>query len=91
MFSLDGAKNFQFLFGGITRLLNNPHECVSAFFGGATKQIGFYQELLVLFWKFADCNSKFRLFCLQQTDVNEMVLPCLYFMWIGRIARRWLV
>ena len=31
MFSLDGAKNFQFLFGGITRLLNNPHECVSAF------------------------------------------------------------
>ena len=84
MFSLDGAKNFQFLFGGITRLLNNPHECVSAFFGGATKQIGFYQELLVLFWKFADCNSKFRLFCLQQTDVNEMVLPCLYFMWIGR-------
>ena len=84
VFSLDGAKNFQFLFGGITRLLNNPHECVSAFFGGATKQIGFYQELLVLFWKLADCNSKFRLFCLQQTDVNEMVLPCLYFMWIGR-------
>ena len=84
VFSLDGTKNFQFLFGGITRLLNNHHECVSAFFGGATKQIEFHQELLVLFWKLADGNSKFCLFCLQQADINEMVLPCLYFMWIGR-------
>eukprot|EP00943_MAST-04B_sp_MAST-4B-sp1_P000331 g331.t1 len=84
VFSLDGTKNFQFLFGGISRLLNNHHECVSAFFGGATKQIEFHQELLVLFWKLADGNSKFLLFCIQQVDVNEIVLPCLYFMWTGR-------
>jgi len=43
---------------GFCRLLNNP--LLQTYLPGSAKKIEFYQELLILFWKFCDRNKVFR-------------------------------
>ena len=48
-------KDFNILLKGFCRLLNNP--LIQTYLPGSCKKISFYQELLILFWKFCDRNK----------------------------------
>ena len=49
-------------------------------------QVGCYQEILVLLWKFLDENNGFLNYVLSdKVNVNRLVVPMLYLMWSGRL------
>jgi hypothetical protein len=50
------------------------------------KQISCFQELLILFWKLIDENKEFLSYILRAGDINELVVPMLYFMYEGTIV-----
>ncbi len=47
---------------------------------GSCKKINFYQELLILFWKFCDYNKKFLYYVLKSSEVLDIFVPILYFL-----------
>lgn len=48
-------QDLGFILKGLARLLNNP--LVQTYLPNSAKKIQFHQELLILFWKFCDCNK----------------------------------
>ncbi|CAF0859628.1 unnamed protein product, partial [Brachionus calyciflorus] len=71
-------EDFNFMLKGFCRLLNNP--MIQTFLPGSCKKISFYQELLILFWKFCDLNKKFMYFVLKSSEILEILVPVLYFL-----------
>ncbi|CAF1370839.1 unnamed protein product [Adineta steineri] len=70
--------DFSILLKGFCRLLNNP--LIQTYLPGSCKKIGFYQELLILFWKFCDRNKKFLYYVLKSTEVLDVLVPILYYL-----------
>ncbi|CAM4775446.1 unnamed protein product [Rotaria magnacalcarata] len=70
--------DFNILLRGFCRLLNNP--LIQTYLPGSCKKIGFYQELLILFWKFCDRNKKFLYYVLKSSEVLDLLVPILYFL-----------
>ncbi|CAF0773648.1 unnamed protein product [Rotaria sp. Silwood1] len=70
--------DFNILLKGFCRLLNNP--LIQTYLPGSCKKIGFYQELLILFWKFCDRNKKFLYYVLKSSEVLDLLVPILYFL-----------
>ncbi|CAF3294296.1 unnamed protein product [Rotaria socialis] len=70
--------DFSVLLKGFCRLLNNP--LIQTYLPGSCKKIGFYQELLILFWKFCDRNKKFLYYVLKSSEVLDVLVPILYFL-----------
>ncbi|CAM2717839.1 unnamed protein product [Rotaria socialis] len=70
--------DFSILLRGFCRLLNNP--LIQTYLPGSCKKIGFYQELLILFWKFCDRNKKFLYYVLKSSEVLDLLVPILYFL-----------
>ena len=56
--SLSVYQDLSFTLKGLARLLNNP--LIQTYLPRSTKKIQFYQELLILFWKFCDFNKVWR-------------------------------
>jgi len=81
---LSGDRDFDVLFDGFCRLLNNPHQANNTLLPSSMKQISCFQELLILFWKLIDENKDFLGYILRVGDINEVVVPMLYFMYEGR-------
>lgn len=71
-------EDFSFILKGFCRLLNNP--MIQTFLPGSCKKITFFQELLILFWKFCDLNKKFMYFVLKSSEILEILVPVLYFL-----------
>ncbi|XP_062298431.1 protein HID1b isoform X1 [Scomber scombrus] len=71
-------EDLSFILKGLARLLNNP--LVQTYLPKSTKRINFYQELLILFWKFCDFNKKFLFFVLKSSDVLDMLVPILFYL-----------
>ncbi|TDH74369.1 hypothetical protein CCR75_001460 [Bremia lactucae] len=82
--SLHRSEDFQLLFAGLARLLNNYHQSMSTLLPNSIKQIKCYQELLVLVWKLLDENTEFLHYVLKRADVNQLVVPLLFLMYEGR-------
>lgn len=82
--SLERPEDFQLIFTGLSRLLNNYHESMSTLLPNSIKQIKCHQELLVLLWKMLDENTSFLHFVLKKADVNQLVVPLLFLMYEGR-------
>ncbi|CAF1242035.1 unnamed protein product [Rotaria sp. Silwood1] len=70
--------DFSILLKGFCRLLNNP--LIQTYLPGSCKKIGFYQELLILFWKFCDRNKKFLYYVLKSSEILDIIIPILYFL-----------
>ncbi|POM74248.1 High-temperature-induced dauer-formation protein [Phytophthora palmivora] len=77
-------EDFQLIFTGLSRLLNNYHQSMSTLLPNSIKQIKCHQELLVLLWKMLDENTEFLQFVLKKADVNQLVVPLLFLMYEGR-------
>ena len=74
-------KDFEVMFSGFSRLLNNIHEAQNTYVPSSIKQIRYHQELLILLWKCIDLNPLFREYCLAKTErATRLVLPCLFLM-----------
>ncbi|XP_040885463.1 protein HID1b [Toxotes jaculatrix] len=71
-------EDLSFILKGLGRLLNNP--LAQTYLPRSTKKIQFHQELLILFWKFCDCNKKFLFFVLKSSDVLDMLVPILFYL-----------
>ncbi|TYZ61139.1 hypothetical protein PybrP1_008857 [[Pythium] brassicae (nom. inval.)] len=82
--SLQRAEDFELIFSGLSRLLNNYHQSMSTILPNSIKQIKCHQELLVLLWKMLDENKGFLQFALKKADVNQLVVPLLFLMYEGR-------
>lgn len=82
--TLHREEDFQLVFTGVSRLLNNYHESMSTLLPNSIKQIQCHQELLVLIWKLLDENKQFLLFVLKKANVNQLVVPLLFLMYEGR-------
>lgn len=70
--------DFNILLKGFCRLLNNP--LIQTYLPGSAKKIEFYQELLIIFWKFCDRNKKFLYYVLKSSEVLYIVVPILYYL-----------
>eukprot|EP00002_Diphylleia_rotans_P037128 TRINITY_DN8269_c0_g1_i3.p1 TRINITY_DN8269_c0_g1~~TRINITY_DN8269_c0_g1_i3.p1 ORF type:complete len:636 (-),score=120.11 TRINITY_DN8269_c0_g1_i3:344-2251(-) len=77
---LDGQESFQKIYRKLVFLLSNPVVASNTYLPGSTHSIECFQELLVLFWKIAEINQKFLNHVLTYEDVNEFVVPCLYYL-----------
>eukprot|EP00802_Teleaulax_amphioxeia_P007698 Tamp_07705.p1 GENE.Tamp_07705~~Tamp_07705.p1 ORF type:complete len:632 (+),score=163.56 Tamp_07705:441-2336(+) len=82
--SLSSEDDYSVIFEGFCRLLNNPHQANNTVLPSSMKQISCFQELLILFWKLIDENKEFLSYILRAGDINELVVPMLYFMYEGR-------
>ncbi|KAG2516481.1 hypothetical protein BBO99_00007836 [Phytophthora kernoviae] len=82
--SLERHEDFQLIFTGLSRLLNNYHESMNTLLPNSVKQIKCHQELLVLLWKMLDENTSFLHYVLKKADVNQLVVPLLFLMYEGR-------
>ncbi|CAI5709079.1 unnamed protein product [Peronospora destructor] len=82
--SLQRPEDFQLIFLGLSRLLNNYHQSLSTLLPNSIKQIKCHQELLVLLWKMLDENTEFLHYVLKKADVNQLVVPLLFLMYEGR-------
>ncbi|CAF1467293.1 unnamed protein product [Rotaria sordida] len=71
-------RDLSILLKGFCRLLNNP--LIQTYLPGSCKKIGFYQELLILFWKFCDRNKKFLYYVLKSGEILDIIVPILYFL-----------
>ncbi|KAJ1489412.1 Dymeclin, partial [Baffinella frigidus] len=86
---LSSEEDFDFLFANNT-LLPSSMKQISCFQATSTilpssmRQISCFQELLILFWKLIDDNKDFLSYILRAGDINELVVPMLYFMYEGR-------
>lgn len=82
--SIHRQEDFQLIFTGLSRLLNNYHQSMNTLLPNSIKQIKCHQELLVLLWKMLDENKGFLQFVLKKADVNQLVVPLLFLMYEGR-------
>ncbi|CAH0521849.1 unnamed protein product [Peronospora belbahrii] len=82
--SLQRPEDFNLIFTGLSRLLNNYHQSMSTLLPNSIKQIKCHQELLVLLWKMLDENTEFLHYVLKKADVNQLVVPLLFLMYEGR-------
>jgi hypothetical protein len=80
---IDNARELRFCFKGFVRLLSNVYESKNTYLPSHNK-IGCYQELLVLLWKMLEENPLFTNHILTQCDVNELVVPICYLMYMSR-------
>ena len=79
-----GREDFDLIFHGLAKLLNNYHQSMNTILPNSIKQIKCHQELLVLLWKMLDENKKFLQYTLKRADTNKIVVPLLYLMYEGR-------
>ncbi|RHY10343.1 hypothetical protein DYB25_008439, partial [Aphanomyces astaci] len=77
-------EDFELLFNGLAKLLNNYHQAMNTLLPNSIKQIKCHQELLVLLWKLLDENKAFLQYTLKRADMNRIVVPLLFLMYEGR-------
>lgn len=69
-------EDFNFLVKGFSKLLNSRLD--QGYLLSSRKQIGFDQELLILFWKVCNLNQRFIQYLLKSNEILEIVVPILY-------------
>ncbi|OQR84990.1 hypothetical protein ACHHYP_12460 [Achlya hypogyna] len=77
-------EDFELIFTGLAKLLNNYHQSMNTILPNSIKQIKCHQELLVLLWKMLDENKAFLNYTLKRADTNKLVVPLLFLMYEGR-------
>lgn len=65
-----------FLIKGFSRLLNNSLE--QNYMLHSSKSINFNQELLILFWRISNLNSRFVTYLLKSSDILDITVPILH-------------
>ncbi|CAM9839152.1 unnamed protein product [Scytosiphon promiscuus] len=75
---LKDVDDFEMVFIGLSRLLNNLHRSRSTYIPGAATEVHCHQEVLVLLWKLMEENPVFTQYVLKTCDVNQILVPVCY-------------
>jgi len=78
------AKELTFAFEGFSRLLRSVYETESTYLPNSSQELNFYQELLVLLWKFLKENPLFMNHVLTKCNVNKLIVPICFLMYKSR-------
>jgi hypothetical protein len=81
---IDNARELRFCYKGFVKLLQSVYESKNSYMPGTVVKLGCYQELLVLLWKFLEENPLFMTHILTQCDVNELIIPICYLLYMSR-------
>lgn len=81
---LASITEYDFMFEGFARLLNNVHEALNTALPGSLAQIDCYQEVLVLLWKMMEENAGFMPHLLHHCDVTRLVVPICFLQYQAR-------
>jgi hypothetical protein len=71
-------EEFKLIYKGITLNLNNVVQSNNTYLPNSQRQISFYEELLVLLWKFISENSAFRIHVCRDEDISQLLIPLLF-------------
>jgi len=66
------------IYSGIVRLLSTVHQANHTYLPNSFRQVGFYQEALVLLWHLMTLNASFLRRLVTVLDTNQILLPALY-------------
>jgi len=77
---LSDPKDFDFIYHGFARLLNNLVDSANTMLPSSVPRIAFYQEILVLLWKFLEESEAFMEHVLRKCDSTQLVGPLCYLM-----------
>jgi len=79
--SITEVHDFDFLFDGLARLLNNIPESMNTYLPNSQRQVQAYQEILTILWQCIDLNPAFREHVVSVKSCEKLVFPCLYLMY----------
>lgn len=82
--SIRRNEDFQLMYAGFNRILNNSYQALNTYLPYSIKQIKCHQETLVLLWKCLDTNDGFREYWVQQKDACRILVPIIFLMCQGR-------
>ena len=68
-----------FSYLGFVRLLNCTHQSANTYLPGSMRDVQFYQEIIVLLWKFIDGNDAFRDYVVRDGNVTDVSFACFCF------------
>jgi hypothetical protein len=76
---LHRPQDFQFIFDGMYRILNQPLQATSSYLPGSQKSLTWAPEMLMLFWEALQCNKRFRSFIIDTDRAHDMTVLVLYY------------
>ncbi|KAF2200911.1 high-temperature-induced dauer-formation protein [Delitschia confertaspora ATCC 74209] len=76
---LHRPQDFQFIFDGMNRILNQPLQATSSYLPGSHKSITWAPEILMLFWEMLQCNKRFRSFIIDTDRAHDMIILVLFY------------
>jgi hypothetical protein len=79
-----GSNDFDFIFNGVLRILNNPVAATNTYLPNSTKAVSCYQEMLTVFWQLIQLSRPFLMHALKKDEFIEIIYPVLHYVYQGR-------
>ncbi|MCJ1313191.1 hypothetical protein MMC25_006868 [Agyrium rufum] len=76
---LHRPQDFQFIFEGMKRILQQPLQATSSYLPGSQKSLKWANEMIMLFWEAIQCNKRFRAYAIDTERGNEFMILILYY------------
>ena len=71
-------KDIEVIGNGFAKLFQNVLDANNTYLPNSQKMIPFYEELLVLFWKFLEANPVFRKHVCSMFEFQKFLIPILF-------------
>ena len=78
------TDDYDFIFNGVLRMLNNPVTATNTYLPNSTKSVSCQQEMLTVFWQLIQLSRPFLMHALKLPEFVEIIYPVLHFVYQGR-------
>ena len=78
------STDFDFIFNGVLRILNNPVSASNTYLPNSTKSVSCEQEMLTVFWQLIQLCRPFLSHTLRREEFVELIYPVLHYVYQGR-------
>lgn len=76
--------DYDFIFNGVLRILNNPVTASNTYLPNSTKSVSCEQEMLTVFWQLIQLCRPFLSHTLRRDEFVELIYPVLHYVYQGR-------
>ncbi|TAQ87248.1 hypothetical protein B7494_g4413 [Chlorociboria aeruginascens] len=76
---LHRPQDFQFIYDGITRILNQPINSSTSYIPGSQTFAKCASEMIMLFWEITQCNKRFRSFIIDTNRSHDFLILILFY------------
>lgn len=83
----ENPSELDLMFEGMVRLLGSVPLAADTFLPASHPSVDFHQEALILLWRMVSVNCRFRRRVCERDDTNTLVMPLLYLLQQGELAR----